>query len=233
MGIHTSNPSPESFLDFIRIVFLSSRGAYWFIHSLILIQLCFLFSRIVASRAKVDESGFLTISIFLLAMMCYYKLLLYRTASYFLVGIIFRRFANTLPASIKIALPLIGMILAFSRQEIFYFSFIQIAWCLCILSLLSRIGRAIESSSFIDLFVWFGRNSLIVLLLHAIFINLCKPLSNLFLKLDQTGLAYSATVVVTTMLGSMIIAFFLDKIKISKYLFGVNAIYFDLRKPNI
>jgi fucose 4-O-acetylase-like acetyltransferase len=231
-GIPTSNHPPESFLDFIQIVFLNPRGAYWFIHSLILIQLCFIFSSMVATRAKLEEPVFLSISIFLLAIVCNYNLLAPRTVLYFLLGMIFSRFGNMLPVSLKTGPLLMGMILVFAREEVFNFSFIQVAWCLCILAFLAGIGRAIKSSSVVSIFAWFGRNSLIVLVLHAMFIVLFKPSSNLLLKLDRTGLAYSLTVVVATMLGSIVVAFLLDKTRISKYLFGVNTIYSDLAKPN-
>jgi hypothetical protein len=70
-----------------------------------------------------------------------------------------------------------------------------------------------------------------VLVIHAMFIVLFKPLSNLFLKMDQTGLVYSATVVVATMLGSMLFASLSDKIGISKYIFGVDNIYSNLSEP--
>ncbi|MGL6011791.1 MAG: acyltransferase family protein [Shewanella oncorhynchi] len=232
VGISTSNLPPKSFFDFIQIVFLHPRGAYWFIHSLILIQLCFIFASMVASRAKLDEPVFLGISIFLLAMVCNYNLLEPRTALYFLLGMIFSRFGNMLPASLKTGSLLIVMILVFAREEVFNFSFVQVAWCVCILTFLAGIGRAIESNWVVSIFAWFGRNSLIVLVLHAMFVVLFKPLSNLLLQLDQTGLAYSVTVVVATMLGSILVAFLLDKIRISQYLFGVNAIYSDLAEPN-
>jgi fucose 4-O-acetylase-like acetyltransferase len=231
VGVSTSNIPPKSFFDFIKIVFLHPRGAYWFIHSLILIQLCFIFASMVASRAKLDEPVSIGISIFLLAMVCNYNLLAPRTALYFLLGMIFSRFGNMLPASLKTGSLLMVMILVFAREEVFNFSFIQVAWCLCILTLLAGIGRTIESNSVVSIFAWFGRNSLIVLVLHAMFVVLFKPSSKLLLKLDQTGLAYSVIVVVATMLGSILVAFLLDKTRISKYLFGVNAIYSDLAEP--
>ncbi|MEQ1558865.1 MAG: acyltransferase family protein [Methyloglobulus sp.] len=229
IGIPTTNAPPRSIPDFIQIILLHPRGAYWFLHSLILIQLCFMFAKALTSRTKWDDTVFFSLSFSLLALVCHYHLCSQRVALYFLLGVILRRFGNVLPASLKSGSLLIVIILIFTGEEIFKLSFIQFAWCLAMLAFLAGLGQAMESSPVVSLFAWLGRNSLIVLVVHAMFVVSLKPSATLFLKLDQTGLLYSTAVVVITMSGCVLSAFLFDRTRISQYLFGVDKIYSDLK----
>ena len=230
IGIPTSNAPPSSFIDLLDCIFLHPRGAYWFLHSLILIQICLILTKIFGTRSKLDELTLLIISLFLLAILCNYNLLLPRTTLYFLLGIIIRRFGWGFPISVKTGLFLIAIILILAKNEIFNFSFMQVVWSLSIITFLSGLCRFMEGSLIITIFAWLGRNSLIVLVLHAIFIVLLKPLSYMILKIDQTGLVYSLIVVITTILGCIYCAYLLDKIRVSKYFFGTKSIY-SIFKP--
>lgn len=227
-GIPTNNAPPESFSDFLEIVFLNPRGAYWFIHSLILIQLCFIFAKFITLQARLDETSSLVISLSLLAIACSFHLLAPRTALYFLLGMALGRFAGVLPAAQKTGILLIISIFLVGQDEIYIFSFMQVVWCLSIMVFLSGLGRFIEHTSVVSIFAWLGRNSLIVLVLHALFIVLLKPSSSLLLKLDPTGLLYSAIVVIATMFGSLLAAFLCDRLRLSYYLFGVRTLYSTL-----
>lgn len=189
----------------------------------------------LAAWAKLDESLAVIIALCLIGILCNYDILVPRTALYFLLGLALARFSLLVPTSLKMGLFLMATILVFARDGIFSFSFVEVAWSLSIMAFLSGIGRSIETTTIVSVFVWFGRNSLVVLVLHAMFIVLLKPTSSLFLNIDHTGLAYSAIVVITTMLGSMLAASFFDKILASTYLFGDKAIYsgFNLNTHSI
>ncbi len=226
VGIPTSNPPPSSLIDFLEIIFLHPRGAYWFLHSLILIQLSLVFTNMLANRMKLEESITFIITLFLLAMLCSYNLLLPRTALYFLVGMTLLRFGAALPVSIKTGLILMTFILMLTKNEIFTFTLMQVVWSLSIMAFLSGVGRLIEKTTFVSVFAWFGRNSLIVLVLHAMFIVILKPLAPyLVLNIDATGLLYSTIVVITVMFGCMLAAALFDKTRATTYIFGTKVIY--------
>jgi fucose 4-O-acetylase-like acetyltransferase len=231
VGISTNTRPPSSFFDFLEIIFLHPRGGYWFLHSLILIQLSLLLPNMLANRMKLDEPITFTITLLLLAMLCSYNLLLPRTALFFLVGMALLRFSGALPASIKTGLILMTFILVLTRDEIFAsaFTLMQVVWALSIMAFLSGVGRLIEKTTIVSVFAWFGRNTIIVLVLHAMFINILKPLSNLVLKLDATGLLYSTSVIIITMLGCMFAAFLFDKTGATIYLFGAKTIYYGFK----
>lgn len=230
-GIPTSNAPPTSIIDFLDIVFLHPRGAYWFLHSLLVIQLCLVFSNMIAAQAKLDESLAVVIALCFLGILCSYGILRPQTALYFLLGVALARFGLLVPAAYKTGLILTAVIWILAGEDIFSFSFTQVAWSLSIMAFLSGIANLIATTSIVSIFTWFGRNSLVVLVLHSMFIVLLKPSSSLFLKVDPSGLTYSAVVVITTTLGCMLAAFVFDKIRASPYLFGDKAIYSRF-KPN-
>jgi fucose 4-O-acetylase-like acetyltransferase len=224
-GIPTSNPAPDSPIDFLQTVFFRPIGAYWFIHSLIVIQLCFLAAKIMTLWNDLEEQMFLVVSISLVAIVCVFGLLAPRTALYFLLGMALARISGVLPSSLGIGLILIGILFAVGKEELHDTSAIQVAWVLSILAFLGGIGKIMEFTLIFSTFSWFGRNSLIVLVLHAMFIVLLKPFSGLLLTLDSTGLAYSSSVATIAILGSLFTAFLFDKARVSIYLFGVRTMY--------
>ncbi len=225
VGIFTNNLPPKSFIDFIQIIFIHPRGSFWFLHSLILIQLSFIVAKSLVSKAQLDDAAWLIVSFFFLAMLCNFGLIISRTISFFLLGMTISRFNIGLPAALRTSIILLVTILIFAKKEMYDFSFTQVAWCLCVLTCLVSLGSMFKSSPIILTFAWLGRNSLVILVFHAFFVVLFKPLVNLFLVIDQTGLVYSITVVFIATLCSIMFGFLLDKIQISKYLFGVNTIY--------
>jgi fucose 4-O-acetylase-like acetyltransferase len=225
IGFPTTNIPPATFFDFIKVVLFHPIGPYWFLHSLILIQMCFVIVGVFAKIVKLEESLYFVIVLFLLAILSNYNLIKSGVIVYFLLGMVTNRFHVALPNSVKTGLLLIISIIVFAKDEIFLFSFVQVVWSLSIMTFLLGIGSFIESNKIVSIFAWFGRNSLIVLVLHGMFIVSLKPISSLVLRIDNTGLLYSAVVVTITMLSCMLMAFFLDKIKVSTYIFGVEKIY--------
>ena len=232
-SIPTSNIPPSSLSDFFKIVFLRPVGAYWFIHSLIVIQLCFLLAVSLCSKFGLSNSIVVIAAITLLALMSELHMIAPRTALYYLLGVALGLYSETLPSSIKGGLALIGLIIIISWSSIFDFTFIQVAWCLSIMVFLAGLGRAIESSLFFSIISWFGRNSLVVLVFHSLFVVFMKPLLYLFLKIDPSGVMYSTFVVAIALLGSVFTALFLDRTRVTVYLFGIGSIYSPIRSPSL
>ena len=230
-GVPTTTVPPVSFLNFLEIIFFHPRGPYWFIHSLIVIRLCLALSKIINLRLKIDDSNFLLISIFLLAISCYFNLLLPSTAFYFFMGIVLNRFYGRLPSLKIIGFLFTIAIFLLARSEIFLFSIVQVAWCLSIISFLAGIGKSLDKTLLVSIFAWLGQNSLIILIIHPIFTMLLKPISKLLLMIDETGFTYSVIVLISAMIGSIVSASLFDKYKISTYLFGVENICSRFRYP--
>jgi fucose 4-O-acetylase-like acetyltransferase len=230
-GVPTTTVPPASFLNFLEIIFFHPRGPYWFIHSLIVIRICFVLSQAINLRLKVDNYIFLLISTVLLAIGCYLNLLLPSTAFYFSLGIILNRFYGKLPTLKIIGILLVIAILLLARSEIFSFSIVQVVWCLSVISFLAGVGKSLEKTLLVSIFAWLGQNSLIILIVHPIFTMLLKPISNILLTIDETGLTYSVIVLISAILGSIASAYLFDKSKISSYLFGVENISSRFRYP--
>ncbi|MCK9609087.1 MAG: acyltransferase family protein [Methylomonas sp.] len=228
IGVHTSNLPPNSFMDSLNIIFIHPRGAYWFIHSLILIHLSFLVAKLFSIRFKLDDAMFFSVVIFLLAILCDYELIKLRTVFYFFIGTVFSKFTGKLPGSLGVAGCMIVALLVLAEPELFSFTFVQIAWCLSITALMAGIGNKLQNTLGVQIIAWFGRNTLIVLVLHAIFIVSMKPIGHKLLIVDETGVINSVVVLFITLTGCVFASFIFDRIKLSEYLFGVKFLYSKL-----
>lgn len=224
-GIHTNNPPPTSAIGFFRTILIHPLGGYWFLHSLIVLQLSILVSRYLVSRCDLEESSLVFISFCLIALACKTGLLLTQTAVFFMVGITLRKFMNEFPASVRTGLLLLIIIVFVGSGGIFTFSLIQMAWVLSIVLLLAGLGAVFINIVFFSGVVWVGRNSLIIMLLHAMFVVISKPLAHYFLVADSSGVMYSITVTLVTVFGSLLAAKIFDKLNWSRVIFGVDEVF--------
>ena len=223
-GIHTNNAPPISIIDFLEILLIHPRGGYWFLHSLIILQLSILVSRYLISRCKLEESLIIP-SIFLIALACKLDLLLTRTAVFFLVGIVLRKFSNVIPASVNSGLLLLLLIAFIGIEDVLVLSLVQVAWVLAMLLFLGGLGIIFSNKVFFSVFVWVGQNSLVILCLHSIFVVISKPLADIFLLPDTTGVMYSIAVTLITVYGYILAARIFDNLHLSRILFGVNELF--------
>ena len=224
LNIHTNNAPPATVLDFFKILFIHPRGAYWFLHSLIILQLSILLSRYLTLSLKL-EYPFIILVVFFISMACQFDLLNLRTAVFFFIGLLLRKFSNVIPNALFSGVFLMWLIALIGNEDIEVFSLIQVSWVLATLLFLAGVGVAFSQKKLFTLFVWVGRNSLIILCLHAFFIVMFKPLANLFLLIDATGFLYSFVVTLIATFGSIFAANVFDKLKFSRLLFGVNQLF--------
>ena len=223
--VPTSNTPRLALISLLDTVFLHPIGGYWFIHSLAVIGLSGIVSDWVCRRVLIGRGGRLVFLVFLLAIASSFHIIQPRTVMYFMLGVFVRMFNNSLPASIPCGVVLIVALFLLSNDELYSFSFAQVSWSLSIVTLLAGIGKAMESTPLLIFFSWVGRNTLIILLLHPLFINAMKLLSKLIISFDASGLLYSLFVVIITVSGSLVCAYLFDKARISLYIFGTDAIY--------
>jgi fucose 4-O-acetylase-like acetyltransferase len=237
VGLSVTNIPPSSFTGFLDIVFLHPNTPHWFLHTIICIQLCLAFAKMIERRANLRYSERIIIFIFLLAILWIYNLIAVASVVYLLTGMTFRLVSKDLPSSLLIGSFFIFVTLLLARDTLLLMplsfaniSFVKFSWALSIFMFLSGVGTLIQKNFIVSIFSWFGRNSLVVLCVHPIFTVLLKPLSTLFLRVEQTGLAYSLFILITVMFGCMLSAFCVDRIGLSIYCFGTPSIYSSFKQ---
>ncbi len=75
-----------------------------------------------------------------------------------------------------------------------------------------------------------GRNSLSILVINAIFIVLFNPAAGFFIRVEPTGWFYSISVTFMTTALCLFSVFILDRIGLSRYLFGTPQCYMPLHE---
>ncbi|CAH2603057.1 Acyltransferase family protein [Rhodovastum atsumiense] len=227
LGLHSNNPPPSSTIEIFQILFLHAqhpRGAYWFIYTLIVVQFCFICAWFANVRFYLPAGSWIVIAVVLLALACHAGLLWFSAVPYFLLGMTFALNRAPIPASFGVGLFGIISILLVAPSEIFSFSFIKIAWCLAAVATLAALSSVVGGHA-ARFFAWLGRNTLIILLCHSLFVLLMKPLGKLFLLVDPTGILYAVVVTVVTVIGCLAVAAFFDRAGLSEWIFGTMQIY--------
>lgn len=225
-SISTNNTPPSSVGAFFINVFFKPIGGYWFLHSLIVITLILYAVNSIYSHHK-ETFSFLLLSLVLFYISAqYFGIIAHRTYLYFILGYTLRLVVNN---NIKVQLPVFLMSLVavpifyiFENETIKIFGFNQVLWNFLILYILWYFAFTFEKFLPVRIITWVGQNTLIILVLHAFFIVATKPLNNIFLKIDMTGILQSCIVTLFTVVGSLVSAYLFDKIGISKYVFSKN-----------
>ncbi|WP_291963525.1 acyltransferase family protein [Maribacter sp.] len=225
LGIPTNNKPPTDILSFIKKEFIFSAGSYWFLHSLILISLSTL---LVNYLIKDKNSIFFYISLILLFLVLdNFELLKIRTATYFLLGYVIKHLTNKKieisPYYIFFLIPI--SVYLYFKNEVFSFSILEVLNCFIILSILWFVGKKFKNLKLIKFISWIGQNTLIILLTHSLFIIIGKIFRGTFLKIDESGILYSLIITATTITLSLLSSVIMDKLSLSKYLFGIDKIY--------
>jgi fucose 4-O-acetylase-like acetyltransferase len=224
MGIGTNNTPPASVMDFLSAVFVHPHGAYWFLHALILMTVCFVIAAKIAALLRAGDASLLTLFALCLGLCCAGGILGSWVAAYFLIGMALTRGNMPIPASLPVGL--IGMVgsVCFVETGAMAMSLAGLVWCLSIISVLAALARS-GSGRFVGSVAWLGRNTLIILLGHAMFVVALKPARGLFLSLDPTGIVYALTVTAVAITGCLLMSVALDVFGVSLSLFGVARVY--------
>jgi fucose 4-O-acetylase-like acetyltransferase len=124
-------------------------------------------------------------------------------------------------------------IVALAHDEIFHFSIFEFTWVVGILTLLLGVARHLKDRLPTLSFAWLGRNSLVILCLHSLFVVLLKPAAATLLRVDSSGILYSAVVLIAALSGCLLSAKAFDRVGLSKYLFGVAVLYSGMTPPGL
>jgi len=229
IGIPTTNPPPDSFSNVIYSLFLSPYGGFWFLHSLLLIQI----SILVIKLLKFEDTNnfyFLLSILLIMLFLSQLHLVAFHTSIYFFIGMLLSKITNK-NIDIKVTtgflfILLFTLIIILSSSDFLKsLSNFEIIWCLLLFIFLWSLAKHYQNNLLIIIPNWIGRNSLSILCWHSLFIVAMKPLKGILLNLDNSGLSYSAFVTIMTILLSLFAAIIMDKLKLSSFIFGTNKNY--------
>ena len=167
---------------------------------------------------------------FLLIGIVYYVLshvcgiLSFSSALYFLGGAVLRQSGKDfllffLPTRLSIvAFALLACFTKFPTQASLNGALIVYFAISTLLSLYEHLPEKVRQA-----FLFLGRNSLMLYVFSPIFTVLCKQFAP-YLKFDPTGLLFLIVSLAFCMAGSLLIAWLMDLVGISKYFFGRKAL---------
>jgi fucose 4-O-acetylase-like acetyltransferase len=229
-GIVTIGKPPTTLPTFINTVLLRPFGAYWFLHSLLIIQIVLTLVWGIKVNSQYKFWGFILVSTFIFWLLPTTDIIqfAFRTGVYFLIGILIKHFTKgsftITPLYLAIIVTLLAVLYLY-QNAIFNFSIFEIIWCLGIFAFLWAIGLYFKATKPVKIIAWIGQNTLIILLLHILFIMVFKITNPFFLKIDGSGISYFLVITMATISLSMFASFVLDKLNISKYLFGTPQLF--------
>ena len=232
VGIKSNNSPPSSLKEFFHIIFLKPKGAYWFLHTLIILNLTILILRFLNLNNKIIYQIFL-----LSVLLIFVKIEVLKVSSliYFFIGIVLSISYNSRNLKINTFHYVLFFCILLTTYATNLYSDLylgQILWNFCLLIIFFNLGSYLVSRPFGVVLRWFGQNSLLVLIFHAFFMVCFKPLAFFFLNIDNSGLLYSLIVTVFVSLFSVYTGFFLDLFNISKLIFGRKEIYKSFKSIN-
>lgn len=228
-GISTIGKPPTTLQDFLITIFYRPFGAYWFLHSLIVIQI--LLMSVWKYLPEKTENKFLAFLLIVLVVFLVFseiKLIQFRTGLYFLLGIILRKICGeNLNTSfiLMFIFTIVLLVFSYPSNGIFSFSVYEVIWCLLLFALLWSFSTSFSNNNVVKFVGWIGQNTLIILLLHILFIMVFKVTNPLFYKIDGSGVSYSIMVTASTIGLCIFTAYILDKLDLSRFLFGAKTIF--------
>lgn len=223
-GFRTSNTPPESLGEFLAAVFLHGAGALWFVHALIVLQLIFALSRFVADRFLSNMYTLWFLAICLSSVAVSVGIIKDWVVMYFMIGLVMRQMEAPLKTKGFLGVPVIVVFLLLSQGTPIDISLLQIGWVLSVIGTLMYLSM-LAPSFLVSLFVWFGQNTLIFLVSHALFTVSLKPFAYVMTGIEPTGVLFSAVVLTVALTGGLMIARLADVTGLTPYLFGVQRIY--------
>lgn len=225
-GAKTNNAPPASLVDALYVVLLRPRGAYWFIHSLLVMQGAFLLGRYVQKFTSWGEADLWILYVAVLSLLTISGVLRTDVAFFFCGGMLMRKALSGLPGSVILGGMLCAAVIVGNADGEFMtgISPYRVVWCFGVLALL--IGafsrNAVPARGF---FSWVGRNTMPILLLHALFLVALKSASFFFVSIDGSGALNAFISTLGATLGSVMCAWIFDRVGLSAVLFGTPALY--------
>ncbi|MCG2649344.1 acyltransferase [Alloprevotella tannerae] len=205
-------------LVFVEKIFFNPVGPYWYLHTLIL---CGAFYFVVFRWLKgpaLSRIFALGLAYFSLA---YVGLVAWDMSLYFAIGLIVRQSGLTFLQVFRPswwALPVLGLLAC--RPDTFYKGTLGgmltvYAVIATALALYPRLPRVIKR-----LFLFLGRNSLVIFLFSPLFVKVCKILLPRYLAFDSTHLLFLFIALPLCVIGSLAVCKVLDLLHLTPWFLG-------------
>lgn len=209
-----------SLTNVIKRVFLDPVGPYWYLHTLLL---CRIFHYTVA---KVTASKFVPLSFLIVLGLCYWlfseglSLMRFSDAMFFLIGVGIRRcgldILHVCQPSLWSFIPLV--ILCYYPNNLLRFNLAGVVITYLVISLslwlYLRLPEKIKQVCHL-----IGKNTLVMLLFSPLFTMLSRIYLPVFM-FDKSGVCFALFTIVLTLIGCLTIAWGMDRVHISRWMFG-------------
>lgn len=227
MGLHFQNKLEILNVSIISSkVFLDPIGAYWYLHTLIICTTVIYILDILCKENKylsiiISGTVFYIISLFIIGFH-------FENGLFLLLGYYFKRFEISIQSSVFSIIPII-FIAYIALPDLYRGSLAGLGITLLTISFLKAIYNLSSKSYLSQWFSYVGQNTLMILLIHPIFLNLFKITTPLFRKIDTTGISYYLFATIFVIIICLLISKLTDKLGISQVLFG-RKIYVEFEK---
>lgn len=224
MGVSVTNEPISSVSNYFFKLLFDPNGAFWYIHTLIILKITYIF------LYNIVKDNMYLIFLFSLLFAIFFdhiNLVALDHSTYFILGVIIARITDyKLEIEKKYLIlffPSFIYLLMFFKTEVYAFTIYEIEINLLMLGLLWILFTNMNIVT--RVFTYIGKNTLIILLMHSLFLISFKMLNKYFLIIDETGVLQSILVTIMTVICSILMSKLFDSIKISRYIFGVDQIY--------
>lgn len=203
--------------DVLYRVFIHPIGAYWYLHTLIICLLTLM--AIEYLKIRNNTSYIVVIGLCFFCLSYCIEGFKFENVIFFVFGYYFKIFSSDIFPS---ALSLLSIFFIFYFGDTYRGSISSFGTTFFIISFLKFIYIKGHEYKFTNVLSYIGKNTLIIVLLHPIFLNFFKLIEKQFIKIDPTLILYCLINTTFTICLSLIVANLLDRIKISNLLFGRN-----------
>lgn len=230
-GIKTNTQPISSLGEYAITIFSGGAGSFWFLFTLIVIQIVLRTTQKINNLINGDELSYkvLMLLIFSLIFSINGIDLKIENVVYFLIGYYFipKGIVDRATVSRHYLIYIVGiLLLAINYHNILSFSFFKISYILLLFNLLQQLASQLKLNGFVVKTIsLIGRNSLLVLVFHVFFLLLFKPFYSISLQIDPSGISYLLFTTIGSVIGSIIAGVLIDKSGVTKYLFGVPKIF--------
>lgn len=218
IGLHFANSFTDfTILGLLNKVVLDPSGAYWYLHTITAGLIIALVIHHFFGKDKMTVIIFTGTAYWLLSLLLPH--IHFGDCIFILIGMIFQLYEIELKPSIWAIIPM-GLIIYFSLPLLVRNSMEGIAVTLLCISFLSAVYTLTAGSRLNRYICFIGKNTLMVMLIHPIFINMCRLFYPYVLKVDPTGFSNLVITAIITVGISVWLGKLLDRSKVSLLLFG-------------
>ena len=224
IGLSITNEPITSISDYFFKLLFDPNGAFWYIHALIVLKVTYIFLYKIVK----DNVYLLFLFAILFAILFdHIQFVALDNSTYFIIGVLIANMTNYKLAIEKkyliLFFPAFIYLFIFFNTEVHSFTFYEVEINLLMFGLLWIVFTNMNMIT--RLFIYIGKNTLVILLMHSLFLVSFKILNKYIIMFDETGLLQSIVVTILTIVFSILMSKFFDYIKISQYIFGVDRIY--------